>query len=204
MEKWRQHLGWTDRRFYFGFGFGSDMNGFGAQGDPRGAGATDPVTYPFTGLGGVRVDRQRSGERVYDVNSDGVAHYGLYADWVEDAEHVAGADGPALGADLARGAEAYLQTWERAWGLAPDSCRNPGLRTSVKRFTRAADTGHRCPRPHATGRSAVAAARPRAHLLREGAGQEAGADDRRAVPRRQGDGRTPRLSSQRRLHDGLR
>lgn len=141
VEKWRQHLGWTDPRYYFGFGFGSDMNGFGAQGDPRGADASNPVTYPFTGLGGVTVDRQRSGERVFDVNTDGVAHYGLYADWVEDAEHVAGADGAALGADLARGAEAYLQTWERAWGLAPDSCRNPGLRVSVRAFTKAADTG---------------------------------------------------------------
>ena len=54
---------------------------------------------------------------------------------------MAGADGAALGADLARGAEAYLQTWERAWGLAPDSCRNPALRRSVRAFTRAADTG---------------------------------------------------------------
>ncbi|MBD3945016.1 amidohydrolase family protein [Nocardioides ganghwensis] len=143
VAKWRQHLGWTDRRYYFGFGFGSDMNGFGAQGDPRGAEAPAPVTYPFRGLGGVTVDRQRSGERVYDVNTDGVAHYGLYADWVEDAQHVAGADGAALGADLARGAEAYLQTWERAWGLAPDSCRNPGLRRPVRSFTRAAEPGIR-------------------------------------------------------------
>jgi hypothetical protein len=141
VEKWRQHLGWTDPRYYFGFGFGSDMNGFGSQGDPRGAGASNPVTYPFTGLGGVTIDRQRSGERVFDVNTDGVAHYGLYADWVEDAEHVAGADGAALADDLSRGAEAYLQTWERAWGLAPDSCRNPGLRMTVRAFTRAADPG---------------------------------------------------------------
>ena len=101
------------------------------------------VTYPFTGLHGVTISKQRSGERVFDVNTDGVAHYGMYADWVEDAEHVAGADGPALADDLARGAEAYLQTWERAWGLAPDSCRNPGLRTTVRAFTRAADTGLR-------------------------------------------------------------
>lgn len=143
VEKWRRHLGWTDRRYYFGFGFGSDMNGFGTQGDPRRADAPAPVTYPFTGLGGVRIDRQRSGERVYDINTDGVAHYGLYADWVEDAQHVAGADGPALGTDLARGAEAYLQTWERAWGLAPDSCRNPGLRRSVRSFTQAAGPGIR-------------------------------------------------------------
>ncbi|RYB89553.1 peptidase [Nocardioides glacieisoli] len=143
VEKWRQHLGWTDKRFYFGFGFGSDMNGFGAQGDPRGAGAPDPVTYPFTGLDGVTISQQRSGERVFDINTDGVAHYGMYADWVEDVQHVAGADGSALGADLGRGAEAYLQTWERSWGIAPDSCRNPALRKSVRAFTRAADTGLR-------------------------------------------------------------
>ncbi len=143
VEKWRQHLGWTDKRFYFGFGWGSDMNGFGAQGDPRGAGAPAPVTYPFTGLDGVTIGRQRSGERVFDINTDGVAHYGMYADWVEDVEHVAGADGAALGADLSRGAEAYLQTWERSWGIAPDSCRNPGLRMSVRAFTRAADAGLR-------------------------------------------------------------
>ena len=36
---------------------------------------------------------------------------------------------------MARGAEAYLQMWERAEGIAPDSCRNPGLR---KRRDRAA------------------------------------------------------------------
>lgn len=141
VEKWRQHLAWTDERFYFGFGFGSDMNGFGTQGDPRGVDAPSPVTYPFEGLGGVTVSRQRSGERVFDINRDGVSHYGMYADWVEDVEHVAGADGAALAADLGRGAEAYLQTWERAWGLAPDSCRNPARRLSVRAFTRAADYG---------------------------------------------------------------
>ena len=32
---------------------------------------------------------------------------------------------------MSRGAEAYLQMWERATGIQPDSCRNPGLRKSV-------------------------------------------------------------------------
>ena len=31
-----------------GFGFGADMNGLGAQGNPRGAASPNPVTYPFT------------------------------------------------------------------------------------------------------------------------------------------------------------
>ena len=34
---------------------------------------------------------------------------------------------------MARGAEAYLQTWERAEGIAPDPCRNPDLRKQVSR-----------------------------------------------------------------------
>jgi hypothetical protein len=135
VEKWRKHVGWADPRFYFGFGYGADMNGLGAQGNPRGADVPNPVEYPFTGLGGVTVGQQRAGERVYDINVDGVAQYGLYPDWIEDLRQVAGgADGAAIVDDMARGAEAYLQTWERAAGIAPDSCRNPGLRKRVARF----------------------------------------------------------------------
>ncbi|HET6668395.1 MAG TPA: hypothetical protein VFG98_14050 [Intrasporangium sp.] len=128
-EKWQRHVGWADERYYFGIGFGADMNGLGAQGDPRGADVSNPVSYPFTGLGGVTVDQQRSGERVYDINVDGVSHYGLYPDWVEDLGRIGGAaEGDAITEDLARGAEAYLQTWERAEGIRADSCRNPDLR----------------------------------------------------------------------------
>lgn len=141
VEKWRRHLGWADQRFYFGFGYGADINGLGAQGNPRGAEAPSPVTYPFRGLGGVRIDRQRAGQRVYDINVDGVAQYGAYPDWIEDAAHVAGPDGAALKDDMFRGAEAYLQTWERAQGVRPDSCRNPDLRKSRTSFGRLARPG---------------------------------------------------------------
>ena len=113
------------------------MNGLGAQGGPRGADVPNPVTYPFRGLGGVTIERQHAGERVYDINVDGVAQYGLYPDWIEDLRLVADAqrgDGDAIALDMARGAEAYLQTWERALGVAPDSCRNPGLRLRVATF----------------------------------------------------------------------
>ncbi|MDN4173405.1 hypothetical protein QWY28_10660 [Nocardioides sp. SOB77] len=128
VEKWRRHVGWADERFYWGLGFGADINGLGAQGAPRGADVRNKVTYPFRGLGGVTVKKQRAGQRVYDINVDGVAQYGLYPDWVEDLRKVAGKDGAAIVDDMARGAEAYLQTWERAYGVQPDSCRNPGLR----------------------------------------------------------------------------
>lgn len=137
VEKWRRHVGWADPRYYWGIGFGADINGLGAQGDPRGAGVPNPVRYPFRGLGGVTVKKQRAGQRVYDINVDGVAQYGLYPDWVEDLRQVAGgAAGKDIADDMARGAEAYLQMWERAEGVRPDSCRNPGLRKPVSRVMR--------------------------------------------------------------------
>ncbi|MBB6628292.1 peptidase [Nocardioides sp. KIGAM211] len=136
VEKWRAHLGWADKRFYWGIGYGADMNGLGAQGDPRGADVPNPVTYPFRGMNGITVKKQHAGQRVYDINRDGVAQYGLYPDWIQDLRKVADTqdgDGAAIVEDMSRGAEAYLQIWERAQGIRPDSCRNPGLRTSVTR-----------------------------------------------------------------------
>ncbi|MFB9311520.1 hypothetical protein [Nocardioides plantarum] len=137
VDKWRRHVGWADRRYYWGLGFGADINGLGAQGAARGATAPHQVTYPFRGLNGVVVHQQHAGQRTYDLNVDGVAQYGLYPDWIQDLTKVAGAtraaDGAAILDDMTRGSEAYLQMWERATGIKPDSCRNPGLRTSATR-----------------------------------------------------------------------
>ncbi len=133
VEKWKRHLTWTNPKTYWGFGFGADINGLGAQGDPRPDAATNhPVTYPFTTLGGVKVDQQVSGERVYDINKDGVAHYGLYPDWIQDLKMQAGDD---IVKDMARGPEAYLQMWERAYGVRPNGCTNPTSQLSPSTFT---------------------------------------------------------------------
>ncbi len=121
VAKWKKHLAWADPRFYFGIGYGADINGLGAQGDPRGADAPNKVTYPFKGLGGVTIDKQVSGQRVYDINVDGVSHYGLYPDWIEDLRKQGG---EAIADDMARGAEAYLDMWERAHGVTNDACRD--------------------------------------------------------------------------------
>lgn len=89
-----------------GYGFGMDMNGFGGTPAPP---AAARVSYPFTTFdGGSTVTRQTTGTRTWDYNVDGVAHYGQVPDWVEDLRIVGG---PALVADLARGAESYLDTW---------------------------------------------------------------------------------------------
>jgi hypothetical protein len=141
VEKWRTHLGWADKRYYWGFGYGADINGLGAQGDPRGANVANKVTYPFTGINGITIKKQHAGKRVYDINKDGVAQYGLYPDWIQDISKVAGNDGAALQDDMARGAEAYLQMWERAQGIKADSCRNPGLRKPVGTVLRLVQRG---------------------------------------------------------------
>jgi hypothetical protein len=89
------------------------------------------VTYPFKSFdGGVTLERQRTGARVFDINRDGVAHYGLYPDWVEDLRHIAG---QRIVDDLANGAEAYLQMWERAVGVSREHCLSARARRAVRR-----------------------------------------------------------------------
>ena len=120
IEEWRQLRAVADPRFRFGIGFGADANGFHSQPPARGADKPNPVTYPFKSLdGSITFDRQVSGQRVYDVNADGVAHYGLYPDWMEQLRLLAG---QPIADDLMGGAEAYLQTWERAVGVPASRC----------------------------------------------------------------------------------
>lgn len=107
----------------FAFGYGADTNGLGEQADPRPAGST-PVSYPFTLFHGndwdpalfgsvkaLTFQQQVSGERRYNTDKDGMAHYGLVADWVEEVRIEGGKD--ALNA-LFGSAEVYLRMWERA------------------------------------------------------------------------------------------
>jgi hypothetical protein len=113
-------------KFYFGFGYGADENGFATQAGPRNG--PNPVKYPFKSFdGGVTFQRQRSGQRDFDFNKDGIAHYGMLADWYNDLGNVGG---PAIVDDMARGAEAYLQTWERANGISY------GCKSGREHFTR--------------------------------------------------------------------
>ena len=120
VDEWRDNRKQRSKNHYFGFGYGADMNGFGAQGGPRNG--KNPVTYPFKSFDGkVTLYRQRSGSREFDINKDGVAHYGLYPDWVEDLRKIAGKQ---IVDDMARGSEAYLMMWERALGVRNQACRS--------------------------------------------------------------------------------
>jgi hypothetical protein len=60
----------------------------------------------------VRFVRERTGERTFDLDTDGVAHYGLFADLLADTQHQRRS--PAAMRLLFRSAEAYLETWRRA------------------------------------------------------------------------------------------
>ena len=137
---WRKLAGWQDPRFTFGLGWGSDVNGFSGQGGPRNPKDATAVSYPFTALGGVQLDKQVSGTKTYDFNTSGVDHYGLYPDWVEDGRKLAGKDGAAYLADLQRGPEAYLQMWERAIGV-PRRRRAARTSTTCRRWTPGALVG---------------------------------------------------------------
>ena len=152
------------------------MNGFAHQGDPRKGG---DVTYPFKSFDGRQtIDKQGSGQRVYDINVDGVAHYGLFPDWVEDLRHIGGQE---VVDDLGRGAEAYLQMWERAAGRAADPLpAREGPRDAPRAHARAA----RRERGRAAApRRPAAHARARVDLVRaaSGARSRARAHARRAA-----------------------
>ena len=71
------------------------------------------LRYPFTSYDGrVEFKRQRTGERTFDLNRDGVAHYGLFADLIADMERQP--RGETALRSLFGSAEAYLRMWERA------------------------------------------------------------------------------------------
>ncbi|MFE9643247.1 discoidin domain-containing protein [Streptomyces sp. NPDC006365] len=96
-------------KYGVGYGFGTDMNGVAEWPAPRGADTANPVKYPFRSADGSAVlDKQTTGQRTWDINTDGAAHYGLVPDWVEDVRRVGG---QGVVDDLLRGAESYLGTW---------------------------------------------------------------------------------------------
>ena len=100
-------------RHYFGVGLGTDTGGFSSLPGPRADAGADPLPYPFESYDRrVEFNRQRTGDRVYDLNTDGVAQYGLFADLIADMQRTE--PGEAAERTLFRSAEAYLQTWRLA------------------------------------------------------------------------------------------
>ena len=119
----------SDAKYHFGFGWGSDMNGLAEQPGPSSA---DPVSYPFPSYAGhVSFTREVWGQRTFDLNQDGLANYGMYADWLRSVQL---AGGNTVMHDMFQGSEAYLQMWERADGVPATSCFAAGARLTRRGF----------------------------------------------------------------------
>lgn len=120
--------------------FGSDLNGFAGQPAGRGTltdraraciGGQSPanwvpeprslVTYPFRDPQGVTFDRSRFGNRLYDVNTDGFAHVGMYPDLLEALRRL-GVTERELD-PVMTSADGYVRMWERL--DAPQVPRSP-------------------------------------------------------------------------------
>lgn len=106
-----------DTPYLNGVGFGTDMSGLGGQAGPRYDTDVNPLEYPFTTEFGLTFDKQKSGNRVFDLNTDGIAHYGMVADHVQDIREQAP---QRIYESVMNSAEAYIQMWERA-EASPDT-----------------------------------------------------------------------------------
>ena len=95
-----------------GIGIGSDVQGVTSQakGDDGFS-----ISYPFTSVDGmVTFTEPATGNRAFNFNEEGIAHYGLLAEWVENLRQVDARDQANVMDIFMNSAEAYLQMWERA------------------------------------------------------------------------------------------
>jgi len=105
-----------------GVGIATDMSGLADQPGPRGDSDVDPLTYPYTSEFGLVFDKQVSGNRVFDLNQDGIAHYGMVADHLQDIREQSSS---RIYEAVMNSAEAYLQMWERSEGNTNTDFVNP-------------------------------------------------------------------------------
>jgi hypothetical protein len=113
---WKADRAVSDPAHRIGFGWGSDENGLAEQPGP----SNTPISYPFKSYDGrVTFTREQWGQRTFDLNTDGLANYGMYADWLHSLQLAGGA--PLMN-DMFHGAEAYLEMWERAVGVPSTRC----------------------------------------------------------------------------------
>ena len=100
-------------QFHSGMGIGSDFQGLATQASADGAIRID---YPFTSVDGhVEFLKPKAGKREFNYSKEGLAHYGLMAEWVRNLEMLdEGRQTKAVDMFM-NSAEAYLQMWERAY-----------------------------------------------------------------------------------------
>lgn len=126
-KSWAQaYLYAVDQMGGAGVGIGSDFNGFAGEPAPRfGSDACDGdvqtaqtggVQYPFTVIGGngQTMDKSIVGTKAFDINYDGLAHVGMYPDFIQDLLSIGLSDNDLK--PLFRSAEQYIEMWEKIEG----------------------------------------------------------------------------------------
>lgn len=125
-----QLMAYSDTRAELGLDhgvvFATDVHGMVQTTKPRfGAAAQcdqmqfNPVEYPFTSFdGSVTFNQQVTGNRAFDFNTDGMAHLGLIPDLIQDMRNQGMSD--EYVESFFRGAESYLQTWEKSLSRAEE------------------------------------------------------------------------------------
>lgn len=95
-----------------GIGIGSDIQGLAVQA----AGEDDLVVrYPFQSVDGTaEFYPPKTGERLFDFDREGMAHYGLLPEWLEELRMLDRAAGGEAVEQILASAEVYLRMWERA------------------------------------------------------------------------------------------
>jgi len=119
-------------------GYGADSNGLRTLPGPRGMGSQD-IQYPFTlfqgpgwgpqyaaaGIAPIQVNQLAiplpNGKR-WDMNAEGMSHYGLVPDIVEELRIEGGEEATTA---LYNSAEAYLQMWEQTLRSSTDAQKQP-------------------------------------------------------------------------------
>ena len=96
---------------YFAVPMSTDSGGIASlPGVPRDGDVE--ITYPFASYDGqVTFEQQVTGKRTFDYNQEGIAHYGLFAEWIHALSKTP--DGEHAMQQLFRSAEAYLRMWQR-------------------------------------------------------------------------------------------
>jgi microsomal dipeptidase-like Zn-dependent dipeptidase len=95
-------------------GLGTDTGGFNSLPGPSPDAGSNPLKYPFHSYaGGVKFTPEKTGQRTFNINNDGVAQYGLFADLLAEVQRAK--HGKKALPALFRSAQAYLDTWRRAY-----------------------------------------------------------------------------------------
>lgn len=105
-----------EKGYVAGIGIGTDVNGLIKMPGPLSADpVVSPLQYPFTNEFGLTFYRQVSGNRTFDLNQDGMAHYGMLPDLMASyAQWMRGSGQQEMYESMMNSAESYLQMWERA------------------------------------------------------------------------------------------